>query len=78
MPRRESIKTIIREIREWHGLSQDELGRATGLGSYRILRIERGLYKPTGEEVFKIFQVLWFGELKQEATGEKTPTQANQ
>ena len=75
MPRRESIKTTVREMREALGVSQDELGKATGLGAKKILRLERGLYKPKGEEINKSLQALWYGELRQKRTGENTPTQ---
>ncbi len=48
----------IRRIREWRGLTQEQLGWASGIHQTAVARIESGERRPTLDTVFKLAQGL--------------------
>ncbi|ASJ16464.1 transcriptional regulator [Thermococcus chitonophagus] len=48
------MKNRLREFREVHGLTQEELARALGVTRQTIIAIEKGKYDPSLKLAFKI------------------------
>ncbi|KPU62259.1 XRE family transcriptional regulator [Thermococcus sp. EP1] len=48
------MKNRLRELREWKGLTQEDLAKALGVTRQTIIAIEKGKYNPSLELAFKI------------------------
>ncbi|AIF68449.1 cro regulatory protein [Palaeococcus pacificus DY20341] len=48
------MKNRLRELREWKGLTQEDLARALGVTRQTIIAIEKGKYNPSLELAFKM------------------------
>lgn len=48
------MKNRLRELREEHGLTQEELAKALGVTRQTIIAIEKGKYDPSLKLAFKI------------------------
>lgn len=48
------MKNRLRELREWKGLTQEELAKVLGVTRQTIIAIEKGKYDPSLRLAFKI------------------------
>ena len=48
------MKNRLRELREWKGLTQEELAKALGVTRQTVIAIEKGRYDPSLRLAFKI------------------------
>ena len=48
------MKNRLRELREWKGLTQEDLAKALGVTRQTIIAIEKGKYNPSLELAFKM------------------------
>jgi len=48
------VKNRLRELREWKGLTQEELAKVLGVTRQTIIAIEKGKYDPSLRLAFKI------------------------
>jgi len=48
------VKNRLRELREWKGLTQEDLAKALGVTRQTIIAIEKGKYNPSLELAFKM------------------------
>lgn len=48
------MRNRLRELREWKGLTQEDLARALGVTRQTIIAIEKGKYNPSLELAFKM------------------------
>ena len=55
---KKSFGTVLKQLREEEGLTQDELAHAADVTRTYISDLERGMYYPTLNVVFKIAEVL--------------------
>lgn len=52
------MNNILKELREQHGLTQDELAELVGVSRQTIISLEKGKYDPSIKLAFKLSKVL--------------------